>query len=156
MRNRGNSRHWHSRLRGGGYRLTVPRRAILALLGKTSKHLSAEEIYIAVRKTYPAIGLTTVYRTLEVLVEMGIVSKLDFGQGRARYELRGRPFEEIHHHHLICKGCNKVIDYTDFVKEERGLIEKTEKFLERKYNFEINEHRLQFYGLCNKCKRKGN
>lgn len=155
MQNRsGQKRQWHSRLRGQGYRITVPRRAILALLSKTSKHLSAEDIYIAVRRNYPAIGLTTVYRTLEVLVEMGIISKLDFGEGRARYELRSRLSEEIHHHHLICKGCNKVIDYTNFVKEEKELIEKTEKLLERKYDFEINEHRLQFYGLCNSCREK--
>ncbi|MFO8052997.1 MAG: Fur family transcriptional regulator [Candidatus Omnitrophota bacterium] len=154
MHNRVGQKQWYSRLRGKGYRLTIPRRAILSLLNKTSKHLSAEDIYIAVRRTYPAIGLTTVYRTLEVLVGMGIVSKLDFGQGRARYELRSRAAQEIHHHHLICKNCNKVIDYSNFVKEEAELIEKTEKLLENKYGFKIDEHRLQFYGLCSKCRKE--
>lgn len=154
MHNRAGQKQWHSRLRTKGYRLTIPRRAILSLLSKTSKHLSAEDIYIAVRRTYPAIGLTTVYRTLEVLVGMGIVSKLNFGEGRSRYELRNHEFQQVQHHHLICKACNKVIDYTNFVKEEKELIEKTEKFLENKYGFKIDEHRLQFYGLCNKCRKK--
>jgi Fur family ferric uptake transcriptional regulator len=156
MHNRAGQKQWHSRLRGKGYRLTIPRRAILSLLSKTSKHLSAEDIYVAVRRTYPAIGLTTVYRTLEVLVGMGIVSKLNFGEGRSRYELRNHELQQVQHHHLICKACNKVIDYTNFVKEEKELIEKTEKFLESKYGFKIDEHRLQFYGLCSRCRKEKN
>ena len=148
------SRWWQGRLRGCGYRLTMSRQVILDILNKTSKHLSAEEVYLAARKVYPAIGLTTIYRTLEILVDMGSVFKSDFGDGRARYELiASQNKKEHHHHHLVCTNCNRVVDYTDFIDKELELLKKTEKGLSRKYNFKINSHLIQFYGLCDKCQK---
>ncbi|NWF75626.1 MAG: transcriptional repressor [Nitrospirae bacterium] len=143
------------KFRGCGYRLTMPRQIILDVLSKTTDHLSAEEIYMTVHKVYPAIGLTTVYRTLELLVQMGLVFKFDFGDGRARYELSEGPKSIGHHHHLICTGCRRIIDYTDFIDEEIELLKRTEKGLSKKYNFKISNHLIQFYGLCEKCKGKG-
>jgi len=145
------SRWWRRRFRGLGYRMTIPREAILDVLCKTAKHLSAEDIYLVVHKTYPHIGLTTVYRTLELLVQMGVVFKFDFGDGRARFELSEDPQGTTHHHHLVCTNCNRVIDYTDFIDEEVELLTQTEKGLAKKYNFKITNHLLQFYGLCDKC-----
>ena len=145
---------WHGRFRGCGYRLTIPRGAILDVLSKTSKHLSAEDIYLSVHKIYPAVGLTTVYRTLELLVQIGLVFKFDFGDGRARYELSEGPKGARHHHHLICANCGRVIDYTDFIDEEVKLLIQTEKGLSEKYDFEITNHLIQFYGLCGSCRRK--
>ena len=78
---------WGRRFRGCGYRMTVPRQAIMEVLSSTDKHLSAEDIYMKVHRTYPNVGLTTVYRTLELLTEMGLIVTFDFGDGRARYEL---------------------------------------------------------------------
>ena len=145
---------WHGRFRGCGYRMTVPRQAILDVLSKTIEHLSAEDVYISVHKVYPNVGLTTVYRTLELLVHMGLVFKFDFGDGRARYELSKGPKGERHHHHLVCTNCGRVIDYTDFIDEEIELLNQTEKGLLKKYNFKITNHLIQFYGLCDKCKQK--
>jgi len=145
---------WAGRFRGCGYRLTIPRQAILDILSKTSKHLSAEDIYLAVHKVYPAVGLTTVYRTLELLVQMGLVFKFDFGDGRARYELSEGPKGPRHHHHLVCTDCGRVIDYTDFIDEEVELLNQTEKGLSKKFNFKITNHLIQFYGLCDRCKSK--
>lgn len=142
---------WCGRFRGGGYRITVPRRAILDILSKTNDHLSAEDIYIKVHRVYPGIGLTTVYRTLDILVDMELVSKFDFGDKRARFELSEGPKGERHHHHLVCTNCNRVIDYTDFIDEEKELLNNTEKGLSKKYNFKINSHSIQFYGLCDRC-----
>jgi Fur family ferric uptake transcriptional regulator len=142
------------KFRGCGYRLTVPRQAILDVLSKTIKHLSAEDIYLEVHKVYPAIGLTTVYRTLELLVRTGLVFKFDFGDGRARYELSEGPKSIGHHHHLVCTGCGRIVDYTDFINEEIELLKQTEKGLSRKYKFKITNHLIQFYGLCYKCKNK--
>jgi len=144
---------WHGRFRGCGYRMTVPREAILNVLSKTSKHLSAEDIYIVVHKTYSNVGLTTVYRTLELLVQVGLVFKFDFGDGRARYELSEGPKGERHHHHLVCTSCGRVVDYTDFIDEEVELLNQTEKGLSKKYNFDITNHLIQFYGLCEGCKK---
>ena len=145
---------WQGRFRGYGYRLTVPRETILDALTKTSKHLSAEDIYMTVHKVYPNIGLTTIYRTLELLVQIGLVLKFDFGDGRARYELAEGPQGARHHHHLICTNCGRVIDYTEFIDEEKELLSQTEKGLSKKYNFKITNHLIQFYGLCDKCQNK--
>ena len=145
---------WHGKMKGCGYRLTVPRQAILDVLSKTSKHLSAEDIYLAVHKIYPAIGLTTVYRTLELLVQTGMVFKFDFGDRRARYELSEGPKSIGHHHHLVCTMCGRIIDYTDFIDEEIELLKKTEKGLSKKYNFKITNHLIQFYGLCEECQKR--
>ena len=142
---------WHGKFRGHGYRITVPRQAILEVLNKTSEHLSAEDIYMEVHKTHPNIGLTTIYRTLELLVHMGLVFKFDFGDGRARYELSEGPKGTRHHHHLVCTKCGRVIDYTDFIDDEIELLSRTEKGLSKKFKFKINNHLIQFYGLCDKC-----
>ncbi len=145
---------WHGHLRGCGYRITIARQAILDTLSKTEKHLSAEDIFFAVHKDYPNIGLTTVYRTLELLVQMGLLCKYDFGDGRARYELAEGPKGKLHHHHLVCTECGRVIDYTDFIDEELELLRKTEKGLSEKHNFEIKGHLIQFYGICDLCRKK--
>jgi len=158
MRNR--LRHnvpwWHNRLKGRGYRITVPRQAVLEVLSQTDRHLSAEDIYIGLRKRDSEIGLTTVYRTLELLKEMGIVRRFEFGDGRARYELSVGPRgKEHHHHHLVCTRCGRVIDYTDFIKDELKLLGRVEKELEERFGFEIRNHTLQFLGLCDRCRKEG-
>ena len=142
---------WYNRFQDAGFRITVPRQVILDLLNKTDKHLSAEDIYLEVRKRYPAIGLTTVYRTLELLANMGLIFKFDFGDGRARYELSQGPEAMKHHHHLVCTSCGRVIDYTELIEQERELVNRTEKELSGKYNFKIDSHQIQFLGLCEKC-----
>jgi len=123
-----------------GMRFTEARRAILDILGKSLQHLSAEDIYFKVRRINPSVGFATVYRTLDVLTRMGIVQRFDFGDGKARYELIGGMGKEEHHHHLVCTGCRKIIDYTDFIDEEKELINKTEQALARKYGFYITNH----------------
>ena len=146
----GGSRWWSGRFRGYGYRLTVPRQAILEALTRTDKHLSAEDIYLAVRKAYPEVGLTTVYRTLDILRQMGLVFKFDFGDGRSRYELARGP-NVAPHHHLSCRSCGRVIDYSEFVEKEKNLLEEIESTLSKKHNFKINSRQIHFYGLCGGC-----
>ncbi len=145
---------WHGKFRGCGYRITSGREAVLDVLSKSSQHLSAEDIYMKVHPKYPNIGLTTIYRTLDVLADLGLVFKFDFGDKRARYELAEGPKGAHHHHHLICTSCKRVIDYTDFIDEEIELLNQTEKGLSRKYDFKITNHLIQFYGLCNNCIKK--
>jgi len=143
---------WRERLQNHGYRLTIPREVIIELLRNTKEHVSAEDIYMEIHKKYPAIGLTTIYRTLELLAQMKMIVKFDFGDGRARYELSEEYGTKKHHHHLICTKCTKIIDYTDFVDEELELIEKTEKRLSKKYNFQLSGHAISFTGTCKDCK----
>ena len=131
--------------------MTVPRQAIMEVLSRSSRHLSAEDIYLAVHKVYPAVGLTTVYRTLELLNQMGLVLKFDFGDGRSRYELAAGPGSE-HHHHLLCSSCGRIIDYSEFVDVEVKALKQIEEGLSRKYNFKIDAHRIYFLGLCDRCR----
>ena len=144
---------WRGKFEGAGLRLTSPRLAIIDILSKTTKHPSAEDIYLTLRQKYnnDNIGLTTVYRTLEILVNMGIVYKFDFGDGRTRYELSEGPDGFHHHHHLVCISCGRIVDYTDFIDEEKELLNRTEKGLSKKYHFQIYKHLIQFYGLCENC-----
>lgn len=146
---------WQSKFRGCGYRMTAPRMAVIEELSKTKEHLSVEDIYMRIHKTDPGIGLTSIYRTLDLLVQMGEVVKFDVGDKKARYEFAAETEGKGHHHHLVCSGCGEVIDYSEFVEEEKELIEKIEKRLSKKYGFDIKNHLIQFQGLCGKCKKEG-
>ena len=103
-------------LRSRGYRLTNQRRTIVREL-EGSRHLSAEEIYDRVKGGYPELGLSTVYRTLDLLHELEIVRKEDFGEGYSRYEL----VTERMHHHARCRECGKVIEFNEELMEYLAL-----------------------------------
>ena len=87
------------------------------------------------------------------LIGMGLVYKFDFGDGRARYELTQGP-NVVHHHHLVCTRCGRIIDYTEFIDREVEVLKDIEKGLSEKYDFEIMGHMIRFVGLCSKCKTK--
>ena len=142
---------WHHRFRENVSRWTVPREVILNLLSRSSGHMSAKDIYASLYSMYPGIGLTTIYRTLELLHRLGFVHKVTTSNGQSRYELRSEDKKE-HHHHLICIKCGKIIDYRDFVQEELELVKKTEEALAKKHNFLIKDHNIEFVGLCEKCR----
>ncbi len=145
------TRKWIDRLVGAGHRVTGTRETVLEILSQTPHHLTAEEIYLRALNLKPSIGLTTVYRTLEMFVRLGVAQKFDVGDGKARYELLENPAKKDHHHHLICVQCKKIVDYADFVHEENELMDKTEAALERRYQFKIMNHSIHFYGLCLDC-----
>jgi Fur family ferric uptake transcriptional regulator len=141
-----------TRLNNAGFRFTSPRKVILKVLRHRGGHLSAEDIYLESLKIKPSIGLTTVYRTMDLFTKTGVTQKFDFGDGKSRYELSGRPNRMTHHHHLICIKCNAIIDYSDFIEDEVKLINKSEQELSEKYNFEVLNHTIHFYGLCENCR----
>ncbi|NPV27395.1 MAG: transcriptional repressor [Firmicutes bacterium] len=124
-----------------GTRSTRQRRAILDLLKQEKIHLAAEEIYQAVRQTQPNISLGTVYRNLEVLTELGLLSKVVFTDGKSRYELA----ERGHHHHLICLGCGDTVDIPDCP------VDKTIDCFMRDKKFRPARHHFEVYGYCAKC-----
>jgi len=142
---------WRKRFEGHICRWTMPREAILDLLSRTTKHLSAKEIYANLLRIYPGIGLTTIYRTLDLLEKTGMIKKFNFRQGENRYEFAGE--QRPHHHHLICTSCGKIIDYSDFAEEELELVEKSAKQLAEKYKFLVQDHNIEFYGLCQQCQK---
>ncbi len=142
---------WGHRLRGFGLKCTAGREIILEILGSTNEHLSPEDIYSKVKAESPDTGLTTVYRTLDVLTRLDVVSKLDFGDGKSRYELADNFTHKKHHHHLVCTSCGKIVDYSDFVAGESETICKIEEKLGDKYGFKISGHFIKFEGLCGNC-----
>jgi len=146
---------WYNRLHEAGFRLTNPRNIIINILRNTTEHLSAEDVYVRALKINPSIGLTTVYRTLELLHQIGVLHRFDFGEKKARFELIDNHKKKEHHHHLVCMRCKNIIDYTDFLKEELELMKKTEKALSKKYHYKITHHVIDFYGICEKCQKAG-
>lgn len=144
---------WQDRLCDAGYKLTEPRKLVLYVLQQTEEHLSAEDIYLQALKSKPSIGLTTVYRTLELFSSIGVVQRFDFGDGKARYELTQSAQKPDHHHHLVCTRCKNIIDYNDFVQEEIELMNRTEKELSKNHHFHITHHIIHFYGVCENCRK---
>ena len=90
-------------LREKGYRLTPQRMMVLEAIEASHDHISAEEIHAKARIKYPYINISTVYRTLDLLKEQGLVTETDLGGGRFLYH----PVGKAHHHHLVCKKCGK-------------------------------------------------
>lgn len=135
-------------LHAATYKLTPQREAtVRVLLENEQDHLSAEDVYLLVKDKSPEIGLATVYRTLELLSELKIVDKINFGDGVSRYDLRGEG-EERYHHHLICVECGSVAEI------QENLLKEVENVVEKRYQFKVKDHRLTFHGVCGKCQSR--
>lgn len=131
-------------------RMTLPRRVIIDTLAEADTYLAAEDIYHKLHGDYPGIGLATVYRTLVLFHKLGIVTKLEVGEGKARFEL----VETEHHHLLVCERCYKVVKYSDFTTREKDGFAEMERIVEKSYHFRIDRHVVQYYGLCPECLAK--
>ena len=128
-----------------GYKMTPQRKQILQIFVEHPEHLSAEDVYGILREQDSEIGLATVYRALDLLSELGILVKIDFGDGCARYELNTADPNIHHHHHLICVKCKKVIEFED------DLLDDLEATISRKSGFQILNHEVKFFGYCKDC-----
>lgn len=135
-------------LHSSSYKLTPQREAtVRVLLEHEEDHLSAEDVYLLVKEKSPEIGLATVYRTLELLTELKIVDKINFGDGVSRYDLRQEGAAHFHHH-LVCIECGSVEEI------QEDLLGDVEEIVEEKWNFQIKDHRLTFHGVCRTCQKK--
>jgi len=132
-------------LHAKGYKLTPQREATLTvLLEREEDHLSAEEVFLLVKEKSPEIGLATVYRTLELLCELQVVDKINFGDGVSRYDLRKEGIDHFHHH-LVCMECGSVEEIIE------DLLSDVEKIVEEQWEFQVKDHRLTFHGICKQC-----
>ncbi|HET7629191.1 MAG TPA: Fur family transcriptional regulator [Bacillales bacterium] len=137
-------------LHSQSYKLTPQREAtVRVLLENEEDHLSAEDVYFLVKDKAPEIGLATVYRTLELLSELKVVDKINFGDGVSRYDLRQEGAAHFHHH-LVCMECGAV----DEIQED--LLGDVEKTVEDRWRFLIKDHRLTFHGICHRCRERKN
>jgi Fur family transcriptional regulator, ferric uptake regulator len=128
-------------LRASGHRLTPQRESVLAVICDSEAHLSADEILKRVRTRYPYLNKSAVYRSLELLTQLGLVTQTDLGQGRAQYEVHHHP----HHHHLICRKCGTVIQVDQESFEPLG------KRLKHKYGFDAELDHFAVFGTCRAC-----
>ncbi len=135
-----------------GYKTTTQRSVVFDILAENKdQHLSTEEIYELVKAKNPHMGIATIYRTLQLFEEIGLVYKHNFDDGCSRYEILSPDSNEVHqHHHLVCKKCGKIIE----VKED--LMNTLEDIIEKQYNFEILNHVVKFTGICSQCRNEEN
>lgn len=134
-------------LREHELKVTWQRMELLKLLTNTDQHFDAEEIYLQLHRRKKNVSRATVYRSLDTLVEEGLVQRLEFGDGRARYE-RTRDRDE-HHDHLICTHCGKVLEFYDLE------IEALQIAICKDHGFSPTDHTMHIYGICADCQRKG-
>jgi Fur family transcriptional regulator, ferric uptake regulator len=132
-------------LRKNAYKLTPQRQAVLKVIERSHNHLTPQAIYERVKKRYPAIGMVTIYRTLEILAELNLVCRVHAGDNCRSYLMR-RP--SGHHHHMICSSCGTVIDFTSCNLNE------LERRLSLETGFQIKGHLLEFNGRCQECLEK--
>ena len=130
-------------LRKNGYKVTPQRRVIIGVIIDSHEHLTPAALHERVLHENSSIGLVTIYRTIEILTELGFICEMHTG-GSCRSYLMRRPSE--HHHHLICSDCGRVIDFTDCD------LDKLEHRLAQENHFKIDSHLLEFLGQCRECR----
>ena len=131
-------------LRQNKRKLTRPRQVVLDILAQANQHLTPAEIYRKARSRYPHLGLTTVYRTLDLLVELGYIQRIHLDEGCHSYSLRAKP----HGHHLVCSSCGRAEEFADC---DLGPLMKT---LHAKTGYAIQVHMLELMGMCPACQDK--
>ena len=125
-----------------GYRLTPQRMMILEVVERADSHISAEEIYTQILARYPHLNISTVYRTLELLKELCLVTETDLGDGRVRYH----SMKKGRHHHLVCQKCGAIIDL------DESVLSPLKVALLREYKFSADLRHLAIFGRCANCR----
>lgn len=124
-----------------GFRITYQRKKILEILIENKdKHISVEEVYSITKKKNMTIALPTIYRTMGLLENAGVIIKNDFGGGAAKYE-----FCLETHHHLICERCGKIIEISGLLPDDLS-----KRLLDEK-GFQLRDQSLKIYGYCKEC-----
>ena len=131
-------------LKESGHRLTPQRLMILSTVRHAGGHVTAVQILEQVKRSYPYVDVSTVYRTLGVLKNLGLVSETDMGVGEYRYEW----IERVKHHHLICRSCDSVILL------DHKYLENLEAEVLSDYDFRADLTHFAIFGLCQECQQK--
>jgi Fur family transcriptional regulator, ferric uptake regulator len=135
------SQAWDDTLRASGYRVTPQRQLVLEAVTKL-EHASPEEIYAAVKQTAVGVNLSTVYRTLELLEQIGLVRHTHLGHGAWRYHLAS----DAQHVHLVCRGCGSITQLAP------AAVASLVRALDDDYGFETDVGHLTVFGLCAPCR----
>ena len=127
-----------------GLKTTRQRDTVLECFLSSDHHMSTEDLYLNARAKHPTIGFATVYRTLKLFAESGIAREIHFGDGQTRYE---HVEEGEHHDHMICTRCGAVTEF------ENESIERLQAEVAEQFGFEVEKHKLELYGICQKCRK---
>jgi Fur family transcriptional regulator, ferric uptake regulator len=133
---------FHARLRERGLKSTAPRDDIARVFFELGRHVSAEELYSDVKKINPHVGYATIYRTLKLLKECGLLSERHFDEDQARFEVAG----EHHHDHFICERCGKIVEFED------DAFERLQQDVAARLGVVLTRHKLELYGFCEDCR----
>lgn len=128
-----------------GLKHSAQRETILRVFLATHDHLSTEELHGLVKRHDPAIGYTTVYRTLKLFTQCGLATAVEFHDGIARYE---QCLNRRNHHHMVCTVCG---DSVEFFSPE---VEAVERSIAKKFHYTATRHNFQIYGTCDACREK--
>ena len=120
------------------YRLTPQRMMIVAAIESSGHHISAEEIYNQIKARYPHLNISTIYRTLDLLKRVALVTETDLGERRVRYHSA----ERGHHHHIVCQRCGQITDL------DEALLFSLKDALRREYKSEADLSHLAIFGCC--------
>jgi Fur family transcriptional regulator, ferric uptake regulator len=135
------SQTWDDTLRASGHRVTPQRQLVLEAVTKL-EHATPEEIYAAVKQTAVGVNLSTVYRTLELLEQIGLVTHTHLGHGAHRYHLAS----DAEHVHLVCRDCGTIIQLAP------AAVASLVRGLDDEYGFETDVGHLTVFGLCAGCR----
>lgn len=128
-----------------GLKATLPRLKILAILEKEEpRHMSADDVYDALRDSGEDVGLATVYRVLTQFESAGLVSRHHFEGGHSVFELE----QGQHHDHILCVKCGRVDEFVD------KTIEKRQQAIAEKHGYSMTDHSLYIYGICSECQKE--
>jgi Fur family ferric uptake transcriptional regulator len=127
-----------------GLRSTEQRRLIIDTFFDVHEHITIDSLLKLVRAVDARVGYATVYRTMKLLSESGVVQEHKFGDGFTRYELSD---EDAHHDHLVCLECGKIIEF------EEPQIEALQERIAKRYGFLVRAHKHEMYGLCADCQK---
>ena len=127
-----------------GHLLTIQRRLLLNLVHDASGHIDAKELYRRANSQDESISLATVYRSLHLFKDLGLVEERRLGQLRCCYELK----RSVEHQHLVCRGCGKVIEF------ETPLVQELVKKVQREHRFDVTRAELCLEGYCRQCSEK--
>lgn len=130
------------RLRRGARKLTGPRQLVLEVLRRGHHPQTPKEIHAQLAGQ--PCDLATVYRSLRILADLGMVQRFDFGDGVARFELVAEG-DDGHHHHLICRRCSRVVEL------DECFLEEIQRRIAAANGFRAVSHKLEFFGLCPGC-----
>jgi Fur family ferric uptake transcriptional regulator len=131
-------------LDAAGYRLTAPRRALADLVAAQDGHFTASDLAAVARDRRVGVSRATLFRALDLMVELGVVERLDLPSGDHAYVSCAGP----HHHHVVCSRCGRTAEVDD-----SGLNEAVRE-IERSSGFRIDTHRLELFGLCRRCRAR--